>query len=1100
MSKDCKENKIRLNRNGTDQNQRLLKALSPESVKLHDLTLENWMAFAYEFGKNVKYFEGTENRLDGSWEDFFLEKDSIKTSLVKCSKNNDLTPHLTLFVCFLKLISLSQKRLNKLSKKHLDFYYKKILSLSNKAATPDQVHVIFELAKNATQVKVPKGTELNAGKDVNGNNLVYETQDELIVNETSVAELRNCYHFKNKGIVYSSVANSYDGKGEAFPENEESWWPFGHPYPADNFSELSYADVGFAIASPILKLEKGTRKIIFTITLAENVKTTMNGTEVKSALKVYLSGEKKWIEAELESLGNEQCSVLKKEMVVIATLDANAASIVEYNQDKLEENFDSTYPLARFLFNSGENDKKGMGYKMFQNLSGNTIKSIKINVEVSEIIDAEIENDQGKADAKKPFYPFGTIPSPGSSLLINASEACNKNWTKIKAEINWKDAPEDFKKHYLAYRKNYLTNLSKKGYSLQTIKYGDNLDGGILINDESDFETKVEAVSKNGSIIKGNSNNSVLFVEQAGGGYTGSFEISRAESVVIENKPWGNNVSLSQLFKNFKKYSDFAAKDNVKAKIEKLWKKHKQELKTNTQAQDGYLKLTLQDTFYHDLFPRIYAVALSKNDNQALIPNEPYTPLTESLKVSYDAVCSLNFPTSKNESQLENSYLKAEIELFHEHPFGQSEQHPYLKSQHNYIVENDGLNCSLLPSFDNGQLYIALKGGQELDSVTLLVQVLEGSENPEPAKEDEFGADEKLQWYILSNDEWKPLNKDYVSNNTTDNFLNSGIVKFTIPREATKNNNLITGDYYWLKVENPKAYDSVSRMIDVHAQAVTAKFADNSNDLSHLENGLEAETISKLVERIATIKKVTQPYNSYDGVPKESDTKFYQRVSERLRHKQRAITIWDYEHLILEEYPKIYKANCIKYSGTDCELSPGDVTVVVIPNIIKKNVYNKYQPRVSKSKLNEIATFINKLNTLHVTAKLENPVYEEVKVKLDVKFYDGYDENYYTKQLQKDIAMFLAPWAFEKTADINFGVTLHESRLIHYIEKLKYVDYIKNFKLYQGNGKRNEKGKQKLIPVKKAAPSCSKVILTSVKYDEHEVTSITGSECGKITE
>ena len=34
---------------------------------------------------------------------------------------------------------------------------------------------------------------------------------------------------------------------------------------------------------------------------------------------------------------------------------------------------------------------------------------------------------------------------------------------------------------------------------------------------------------------------------------------------------------------------------------------------------------------------------------------------------------------------------------------------------------------------------------------------------------------------------------------------------------------------------------------------------------------------------------------------------YYTRVSERLRHKNRAIQLWDYEHLILQNFPHLYR-------------------------------------------------------------------------------------------------------------------------------------------------------------------------------------------------
>ncbi|HKI88202.1 MAG TPA: hypothetical protein VKA38_04185, partial [Draconibacterium sp.] len=128
-------------------------------------------------------------------------------------------------------------------------------------------------------------------------------------------------------------------------------------------------------------------------------------------------------------------------------------------------------------------------------------------------------------------------------------------------------------------------------------------------------------------------------------------------------------------------------------------------------------------------------------------------------------------------------------------------------------------------------------------------------------------------------------------------------------------------------------------------------------------------------------------------------------------------------------------------------LSPGNVVLVVIPDIVNKNVFDIYQPRVSQSMLNAVQEFVNQLNSLHVNAKVINPEYREIQVDLIVKFYKGYDENYYKKVLEQDIIKLLSPWAFDSTASINFGHSLHKSFIINYIEKLKYVDFVEEVKL-----------------------------------------------------
>ena len=61
------------------------------------------------------------------------------------------------------------------------------------------------------------------------------------------------------------------------------------------------------------------------------------------------------------------------------------------------------------------------------------------------------------------------------------------------------------------------------------------------------------------------------------------------------------------------------------------------------------------------------------------------------------------------------------------------------------------------------------------------------------------------------------------------------------------------------------------------------------------------------------------------------------------------------------------------------------------------------------------------------TRTSSSPEYEEVEVSLKVRFNTGYDENYYQKILQQDLTRLFSPWAFERTTDLQFGTTLHQS-------------------------------------------------------------------------
>jgi hypothetical protein len=433
------------------------------------------------------------------------------------------------------------------------------------------------------------------------------------------------------------------------------------------------------------------------------------------------------------------------------------------------------------------------------------------------------------------------------------------------------------------------------------------------------------------------------------------------------------------------------------------------------------------------------------------------------------------------------AYASSRIKLFQEHPFGQEEEHNYLKiaQRKRGVKSKDELKkvqSHLLPKYcKGGTLFIGLEDAEVSQTVSLLIQVLEGSENPLVPS---FKENEEVDWAVLCNGTWKDL-KEYIISNNTDNFLTSGIIKISIPAEATKDNTLLPENKIWLRARMHKSYDAVCKVINIQTQAVVASFENDNNELSHLEKGLPAKTIKKLITRIPQIKGLEQPYVSFNGISEESDLNFYRRISERLRHKNRAITLWDYEHLILQKFPEIYKVKCLNHTSENNFTAAGEVTIVAIPDTVNKNVFDIFEPRLSTGLLNKVEAYINQLNTKHVTAKAINPNYEKVKITLEVQFYEGLDKSFYAKKLDEDIIKFLSPWAYDDTKEVEFGITLHRSVLIDYLEKLDYVDYLQNVTMKKDGSSKTE------INI---TPSNPKSILVSEK--KHSIdTNITS--CGK---
>lgn len=1025
---------IALSREGSDQNRRFIEALDPGSVKLNDFSLKEWMQFAYRFAGHVNYFNNLNfEDPSGNWEFFFKNETELEEFLKSVGVEKKITPHLALFICFVWLLEFSKKRFNRLTKRHLDFYYREILKIEKLPATPDKVHILFELAKKVTEEKIETGTELDGSKDGNGQKRIYKTTEELIANKTIVAQLKSVYNdHENSKIKAAEIANSYDGKGADFPDDEIQWWPFGYYEVEKNgkkaeYPELDNARLGFAVSSHVLNLQEGERFVQLDVKFQQAV-SSVNISQLTYNLEVWCTGEKGWlgpfsVEPGVEDENGTEVfltglSESSTRLQLAFKIPRDKKSVVAYDAEIHGESFETDQPVCRMLINTGETG----GHALYRQLLEKEIENLSIHVDVRGVKSLELESDIGVLNAEKPFYPFGTQPVKRSNFYMNYPELFEKAWEKIEVKIDWKNTPEKagtndaFKDLYYAYRTDYLYQASSSGFL-----------GGMLLQET------LEAEMLTPSIIWGEINP------------------EPKNLIVKENSHFKADIEIQHKnrWENVKDNHVLFTEDGVGFKSEFTVQNTNYET-----GKNGPVRMSLNQSFYHELFPRIYALAFGSDNEDALIPNEPYTPMIESVSLNYTASANMNLNAS------EKDFKTNGVKLFHEHPFGQAEEHLYLKNQLDFL-NNEEKKTFLLPDYcKGGELYIGLEEAKPTQTVSLLVQVLEGSENPEA---DSFTGKQKAEWSVLCQNHWKPLDSDYMIANETDNFLKSGIVKFFIPKVANKNNTRLASDFIWVKAKIHKKYFAVSKAIAINAQAVTAQFSDNGNELSHLQDGLEAKTISKPLQRVSTVKGLSQPYASFGGKPQESDAAYYRRISERLRHKNRAITIWDYEHQILQQFPKIYKAKCLNHTSYTIKqkengeneiitrfLAPGHVLIIVIPDIENSNVFDIYQPRVSKATLNEIQGFVNERNTLHVDAVVANPEYEEVTVELGVKFRKGFDESYYLKKLNEDITRLLSPWAFKETAKIEFGTSLHRSTLIHYLEKLQYVDYVEDVKMKKG--------------------------------------------------
>ena len=401
-----------------------------------------------------------------------------------------------------------------------------------------------------------------------------------------------------------------------------------------------------------------------------------------------------------------------------------------------------------------------------------------------------------------------------------------------------------------------------------------------------------------------------------------------------------------------------------------------------------------------------------------IIPNEPWTPIIKQMEIDYSAVA-----------------LLSDIDLIHLYPFDGT-----------YKDETIKLRPTLFPRFcDEGSLFLGLRGLVPGDNLNVLFQLAEASSDSESDPEEVF-------WYYLDSNSWKPLRTGFeVLDDATKNLTGTGIIKFALPANMTNDNTVMPKDLHWIKAAIRQNSGSVSETTGILTQAIRVTFTnEDANDKLRLAAPLAAGSISKLDEADASVKSVTQPYDSFGGLVPEIQQQFYVRVSETLRHKGRAIQAFDYERLVLQAFPQLFKVKCINHSfalnaheyKNDFPYAPGYVLLAVIPDLNQLAAGNSFEPKVPVSIIEDIDSYIRRRTSPFVRFRAMNPRYEKINFCLRIRLLKGKDANYYQEQVKRDISEFLAPWAVGDYYKLSFGQCVYRSDIIQFLETRDYMDFI----------------------------------------------------------
>lgn len=983
-------------------------------------------------------------------------------------------PYMALFIAFLELFRLAQDQLNTLPQKHLEFYYRDVLQLQEQPARPDHVHIVFELAQEVSDYFLPKGTPLLAGRDALGRDLVYRLSDDFVANQAQVKELKTIHLVKNtiikdgkssqiiKRLYARPDAKSKDGLGEAFDDAYGKWDAFGKgdidPATLTNPCDIVRADaevrsdqkaIGFAIASPQLLLQGGNRKLEVTIAGLKNFSD-----KKLEDLEIWLTGEKEWLrvanqltnQAEIEKTEEQLKNgifalpdSLRQDEDVLGSgfyffkddtlhiyLPVSAPAIVPYDTKKhggLRATF--VQPVLKFLVKDIDIPES----EFIQTLSLDSV-TIRTKVGSTSIADQEVigaskrmalpdldglkklvlQNDAGLIDATNAFDPFTAYPSNSPSFYIGSDEVFNKPPGSVTLQV-------------------------------ELVGGGVALVPGVSVDKSYTLKYLYNRSWKEADLF-----------------------LKEARRIPILPITLLNNDTL----KGFARWTinDLGSSKESKTDYYAFQQQVVQQVRMKSIAvcYDSTLN-GLEEGI--DRFLHIYPFGIADVTGQkevSLLPQFVYPDATKLLAQKLADLDTL--PESEDLAARVSNTIEKVTDVLPVYLVNQVKTAHRL-NQYTYPAEITSAPAGDAATIkqEEGFLYIGLAGLKPLQTLSLLFQIAEGTAEDEDYTEDP----PEIHWSYVVNDEMRPLPSEQIVADGTYGLQTTGIIKFDIPQDLISTNTLLTDGLSWLCASVTEHADRVPKLIDVRTQAIEAVFSDQQNDPAHYQQPLPATSITKLLTSQAEVKRIEQPFASFDGKPQEAGGFFYARVSERLRHKARAINAWDYEHLILEAFPHTYKVKCITHTDPNClcrkpalptatnvtspptccgpQVAPGHVLIIPISDFKNRNSVNPLQPKTSYRVLRRMEEFLKKRTSPFVTIYARNPRYEEVIVTFRVKFYDGVDKGFHLKKLNDELVRCLTPWAFDETADLSFEQKIYASAVINFIEERPYVDFITDFKM-----------------------------------------------------
>jgi hypothetical protein len=913
-------------------------------------------------------------------------------------------PHIGLLLAFFKLFKNLQQDINSITKKHLDFYFFDLLKQQKKTLNQHNALIALQLQPGTENIYIGEGEKFEFTYD-GKQTLSFEVTSATQINRAEIAEIKTLY--KSNYYPFGQQFEDEQFSVNVLYENDiltedinilEQETNLSETYPAslgeekhnNTFSEnfIRQSEIGILISSPALILEKGKQNIRISFKI-----TPDSYRQSKDLFDGLLSQE-------LEQQNKK-----------------------DGEKEKLRERIVSHFFTDAFIIYI--TDKTGWKQVEFS--------KTRINRENSSL-DFEIPLTSQKCT----LIPFDSKVHEG---------AFNTDWPCIKFMLN-NDAqyyPYKILKDIVIEEINIdaavseVTNLTLSNSignldnTIPFMPFGPTPVVGSFLRIQNPL-----VFQKNLSRLE--MNISWIGLPQIRNGFANHYNaypydtdnsIFKAVITQSKNKLRNAEKTKQQEVELFEMDGEYLSNEKkIIVKTDSLvFNPENGNSKNDITENSSPLYMVLSSpeaAFGHQIFTKIYAEAALKMSRlkkaKGLLPNQPYVPVIERLEVNY-----CNTAREIMLRKLDENVI--DIKFVHLYPFGHIQVYPGpVKSQ-----------SFLLPQVKNkGNLLIGLKNVKPTEVVSLGFEL-----EPAVYVHTVINAP-RLQWEYLLNNEWEPL-RGLVLEDSTEGLIRSGIVKIEIPKTVQLDNSRLPKGKFWIRAVSNEQENTRSKIINIFPQAVS--LTSKSNVASLIQNIADNKSNQKFtLPGRKEFAKVFGPFALEINDAVETDNDFYSRVSEQLRHKNRAVSNWDVERIILDKFKQIEKVRVYGRNSHPNELVKGsNLQVVLIPKNKLKDGARIRSTKVDFSTLMEIKKYISQFVSPHVKVEVSNPVYEQLKIRCNVKFSEIQKSGYFKNVLNNELISFLSPDIENDFIEKGFDESISKTEILNFIESRPYVAFVTEF-------------------------------------------------------